>query len=51
MRKLKGLVIGGLILIGALVYCVSPIDFAPGPIDDILVLILGTAFSVAKIKD
>ena len=50
MRKLKGLVMGGLILIAVLVYCVSPIDLLPGPIDDIVVLLLGTASAVAKIK-
>lgn len=26
-----------------ILYVVSPLDFAPGPIDDILVVLLGTA--------
>ncbi len=50
MRKLKGFVVGGLILMVALIYCVSPIDLMPGPIDDIVVLLLGAAGSVARIK-
>ncbi len=32
-----------LIAIIVLVYIVSPIDIAPGPIDDIIVLLLGLA--------
>ena len=33
--------IKGLIIIVILMYIVSPIDAAPGPIDDIIVLLLG----------
>ena len=31
----------GLVIMAILMYIVSPIDLAPGPIDDIIVLLLG----------
>ena len=31
----------GLVIMAVLMYIVSPIDAAPGPIDDIIVLLLG----------
>ena len=33
----------GLVITAVLMYIVSPIDLAPGPIDDIIVLLLGLA--------
>lgn len=33
----------GLVIMAILMYIVSPIDLAPGPIDDIIVLLLGLA--------
>lgn len=33
----------GLVIIAILMYIVSPIDAVPGPIDDIIVLLLGLA--------
>ena len=33
----------GLVIMAILMYIVSPIDAAPGPIDDIIVLLLGLA--------
>lgn len=33
----------GLVIMAILMYIVSPIDTAPGPIDDIIVLLLGLA--------
>ena len=33
----------GLVIMAILMYIVSPVDAAPGPIDDIIVLMLGLA--------
>ena len=33
----------GIIIMAILLYIVSPMDIAPGPIDDIIVLLLGLA--------
>ena len=33
----------GLVIMAILMYIVSPIDAAPGPVDDIIVLLLGLA--------
>lgn len=33
----------GLVIMAVLMYIVSPIDATPGPIDDIIVLLLGLA--------
>ena len=33
----------GLVIMAVLMYIVSPIDAAPGPVDDIIVLLLGLA--------
>ena len=33
----------GLVIMAVLMYILSPIDVAPGPIDDIVVLLLGLA--------
>ena len=33
----------GFVLAAVIIYMVSPIDVAPGPIDDIIVLVLGLA--------
>ena len=33
----------GLVIMAVLMYIVSPIDVAPGPFDDIIVLLLGLA--------
>ena len=36
-------VMKGIVLLAILLYIVSPMDIAPGPIDDIIVLLLGLA--------
>lgn len=43
----------GMILILMILYIISPIDVCPGPIDDVLVLLMGLAArkSVAKNED
>lgn len=33
----------GMILVLVLIYLVSPLDLAPGPIDDLIVLLMGLA--------
>jgi len=33
----------GMLIVLVILYVVSPIDFAPGPIDDIIVILLGMA--------
>lgn len=33
----------GLVIMAVLMYIVSPIDVVPGPVDDIIVLLLGLA--------
>jgi len=33
----------GMLIILVILYIVSPIDFAPGPVDDAIVLLLGLA--------
>jgi len=33
----------GLVIMAVLMYIVSPLDVAPGPVDDIIVLLLGIA--------
>ena len=33
----------GMLLVLIILYVVSPIDFCPGPIDDIIVILLGVA--------
>lgn len=33
----------GILFVVVLIYIVSPIDFLPGPVDDIIVLLLGIA--------
>ena len=35
----------GIIIMAVILYIVSPIDIAPGPIDDLIVLLLGIAAS------
>ncbi len=34
-----------LIIVLTILYMISPLDLAPGPLDDIIVMILGIAFS------
>ncbi len=41
----------GLVIMAILMYIVSPIDLAPGPIDDIIVLLLGLAASRKQLAD
>jgi uncharacterized membrane protein YkvA (DUF1232 family) len=36
-------IIKGMLLVVIILYIISPIDFVPGPIDDILILLLGLA--------
>ena len=40
--KMNGFV-KGILFVVVLIYIVSPIDFLPGPVDDIIVLLLGIA--------
>lgn len=40
--KMNG-VMKGMLLVFVILYVISPLDACPGPIDDILVLILGKA--------
>ncbi len=35
----------GMLIVLVIVYIISPIDVAPGPIDDVIVLLLGLASS------
>lgn len=41
-------VMKGIIIMAVIIYIVSPIDIAPGPIDDIIVLLMGIAASKKK---
>lgn len=43
-------VMKGIIILAVIIYIVSPIDIAPGPIDDILVLLMGIAASKSRKK-
>ena len=36
-------VVKGMLLVLIILYVISPIDFCPGPIDDIIVILLGVA--------
>lgn len=38
-----GNTVKGMIIILMILYIVSPVDFCPGPIDDIIVLLIGIA--------
>jgi len=38
-------VLKGIILVAMILYIVSPMDVSPGPIDDIVVLLIGIAAS------
>ena len=38
----------GMIIVLVILYVVSPIDFAPGPIDDLIVMLLGVAAMTGK---
>lgn len=40
----------GMLIILVILYIVSPIDFAPGPIDDIIVLLIGVAAAKNRIE-
>lgn len=33
----------GMILLGIILYAISPIDVCPGPIDDVIVVLMGLA--------
>ena len=39
------------VLILIVVYIISPIDMAPGPIDDVIVLLMGAAINRRRIGD
>ena len=41
-------VVKGMILVLMILYIVSPVDACPGPIDDIIVLLIGLAASKGK---
>ncbi|MBR4628374.1 MAG: hypothetical protein IKO47_11905 [Ruminococcus sp.] len=36
-------VMKGMLIILVIIYVISPIDFVPGPVDDIIVILLGIA--------
>lgn len=36
-------VLKGMIIVLIILYMISPVDFCPGPIDDLIVLLLGLA--------
>ncbi len=38
----------GMLIVLAILYVVSPMDFAPGPVDDLIVMILGVAAMSGK---
>jgi len=38
-----------LIILGVVLYVLSPVDFIPGPIDDVIVILLGHALSKKRI--
>ena len=40
----------GMLIILVILYIVSPFDFAPGPIDDIIVLLIGIAAAKNRIE-
>lgn len=44
MKKIMGI----LILVVVIIYIISPVDFVPGPIDDIIVAVLGVALTRKK---
>ena len=45
-------VMKGILLVLMIIYVISPVDLAPGPVDDILVILLGLgAQKVSRIKD
>jgi len=44
----KNMVIKGIIIVAVIVYIVSPIDALPGPVDDLIVLLLGAAAQKVK---
>ncbi len=41
-------IVKGMVLIIIAVYIVSPIDLCPGPIDDIIVMLMGIALAKGK---
>ena len=41
----------GIIIIAVILYIISPIDAAPGPIDDIIVLLMGIGATKADSKN
>lgn len=43
-------VMKGMIIILMILYVVSPIDACPGPVDDIIVLLLGIAAAKGKMR-
>ncbi len=43
-------VMKGMLIILVIIYVISPIDFVPGPVDDIIVILLGIA-SQKKIEN
>ncbi len=49
MSFLKNKLFGVLILIAVIVYVISPLDFVPGPIDDVIVAVIGVALSKRKL--
>jgi uncharacterized membrane protein YkvA (DUF1232 family) len=38
----------GMIIALVILYVISPIDFAPGPVDDLIVVLLGIAATAGK---
>ena len=44
-KDLKYVVVKAIVFLAVLIYVVFPIDLAPGPIDDAIVILLGIASS------
>lgn len=42
--------LGGIIVLAVIIYAASPIDFFPGPIDDILVAVIGLSARKKMLK-
>lgn len=38
----------GMLILLVIMYCISPIDLAPGPVDDLIVMLIGYAATKNK---
>ena len=44
-NKAKANIMSVLVLVFVIAYAIAPIDLAPGPIDDIIIAVLGAAYN------